>query len=56
MPDDRVRRLPYAACKAYNADFDGDELNMHFPQNELVRSEGQHLVTTHMHYLTPKVG
>lgn len=56
MPNDKVLRMPYANCKAYNADFDGDELNMHFPQNELARSEAQHLVTTHAQYLTPKDG
>lgn len=56
MPKDRVLRLPYANCKAYNADFDGDELNLHFPQNEVARSEANHLVTTHNQYLTPKDG
>lgn len=56
MPKDRVLRMPYANCKAYNADFDGDELNMHFPQNELARSEAKHIVTTHNQYLTPKDG
>jgi DNA-directed RNA polymerase I subunit RPA1 len=25
-------RMHYANCKTYNADFDGDEMNMHFPQ------------------------
>lgn len=53
---DRVLRMPYANCKAYNADFDGDEMNLHFPQNELARSEAYHLVTTHNQYLTPKDG
>ncbi|CAL4060940.1 unnamed protein product [Meganyctiphanes norvegica] len=56
MPKDRVLRMPYANCKAYNADFDGDELNMHFPQNELARSEALNLITTHNQYLTPKDG
>lgn len=56
MPKDRVLRMPYANCKAYNADFDGDELNMHFPQNELARSESHHLITTKNQYLTPKDG
>ncbi|KAG7161070.1 DNA-directed RNA polymerase I subunit RPA1-like [Homarus americanus] len=56
MLNDRVFRMPYANCKAYNADFDGDELNLHFPQNEIARSEAQHLVTTHNQYLTPKDG
>ncbi|XP_068205698.1 DNA-directed RNA polymerase I subunit RPA1 [Palaemon carinicauda] len=56
MAKDRVLRMPYANCKAYNADFDGDEFNMHFPQNELARSEAKHIVTTHNQYLTPKDG
>ena len=28
----RVIRIHYANCKSYNADFDGDEINVHFPQ------------------------
>lgn len=52
----RVLRMPYANCKAYNADFDGDEMNLHFPQNLLAQSECQSLVTTHNQYLTPKDG
>ncbi len=28
-------RLHYGICKSYNADFDGDEMNAHFPQNEV---------------------
>ncbi|MCL4118516.1 UNVERIFIED_CONTAM: hypothetical protein GTU68_048031 [Idotea baltica] len=56
MPKDRVLRLPYANCKAYNADFDGDELNLHFPQNEMARSESLHIVNTQHQYLTPKDG
>jgi DNA-directed RNA polymerase beta' subunit len=37
---ERTLRLHYANCKTYNADFDGDEMNMHFPQNEIARAEG----------------
>lgn len=40
LKGDKTLRLHYANCKAYNADFDGDEMNAHFPQNELARSEG----------------
>ena len=36
-------RLHYANCKSYNADFDGDEMNAHFPQNELARSEAYNI-------------
>jgi DNA-directed RNA polymerase I subunit RPA1 len=43
LPGEMTIRLHYANCKAYNADFDGDEMNIHFPQNELSRSEAYHL-------------
>ena len=39
LPGEKTLRLHYANCKAYNADFDGDEMNAHFPQNELCRAE-----------------
>lgn len=48
-------RLHYANCKAYNADFDGDEMNAHFPQSELGRAEAYTLVSTDQQYLVPKV-
>lgn len=32
-------RMNYAPCKAYNADFDGDEMNGHFPQNYVAQTE-----------------
>lgn len=56
LPGVRVLSMPYANCKAYNADFDGDEMNLHFLQNELARSEADSLITTHQQYLTPKDG
>jgi DNA-directed RNA polymerase I subunit RPA1 len=28
-------RLHYSNCKSYNADFDGDEMNAHFPQERV---------------------
>jgi DNA-directed RNA polymerase beta' subunit len=28
----QIFRIHYANCKSYNADFDGDEMNMHLPQ------------------------
>ena len=39
LPGEKTLRLHYANCKTYNADFDGDEMNAHFPQGELARSE-----------------
>ncbi|XP_056138723.1 DNA-directed RNA polymerase I subunit RPA1 [Lampris incognitus] len=56
LPDEKVLRLHYANCKAYNADFDGDEMNAHFPQSELSRAEAYTLVSTDQQYLVPKDG
>ncbi|GLD62726.1 DNA-directed RNA polymerase I subunit RPA1, partial [Lates japonicus] len=54
LPGEKVLRLHYANCKAYNADFDGDEMNAHFPQSELGRAEAYTLVSTDQQYLVPK--
>lgn len=55
LPEEKVLRLHYANCKAYNADFDGDEMNAHFPQSELGRAEAYVLACTDQQYLVPKV-
>lgn len=39
LKGEKTLRLHYANCKHYNCDFDGDEMNAHFIQNELGRSE-----------------
>ncbi|XP_074052840.1 DNA-directed RNA polymerase I subunit RPA1 [Macrotis lagotis] len=56
LPEEKVLRLHYANCKAYNADFDGDEMNAHFPQSELGRAEARILACTDEQYLVPKDG
>lgn len=56
LKGEKTLRLHYANCKAYNADFDGDEMNAHFPQNEIARSEAYNLVSTDFQYLVPKDG
>ncbi|XP_060699719.1 DNA-directed RNA polymerase I subunit RPA1 isoform X2 [Hemiscyllium ocellatum] len=56
LPGEKVLRLHYANCKAYNADFDGDEMNAHFPQNELGRAEAYVIASTDEQYLVPKDG
>ena len=35
----RTFRFNECACTPYNADFDGDEMNMHLPQTEEARAE-----------------
>ena len=33
-----------SVCTPYNADFDGDEMNLHLPQNEMARAESDQLM------------
>jgi len=56
LVEEKTLRMHYANCKAYNADFDGDEMNAHFPQSELARAECYHLASTDCQYLVPKDG
>uniref|UniRef100_A0A182J8W8 DNA-directed RNA polymerase subunit n=1 Tax=Anopheles atroparvus TaxID=41427 RepID=A0A182J8W8_ANOAO len=56
LSGEKIFRLHYSNCKSYNADFDGDEMNAHLPQNELARSEGYGLVAVPYQYLVPKDG
>ncbi|QBM88558.1 DNA-directed RNA polymerase I subunit RPA1 [Metschnikowia aff. pulcherrima] len=56
LPGEKTLRLHYANTGAYNADFDGDEMNMHFPQNENARAEALNLANTDLQYLTPTSG
>ncbi|KAH8426320.1 DNA-directed RNA polymerase I core subunit RPA190 [Aspergillus melleus] len=56
LPNEKVIRMHYANCNTYNADFDGDEMNMHFPQNELARSEAMMLADADHQYLVATSG
>ncbi|GFN85498.1 DNA-directed RNA polymerase subunit [Plakobranchus ocellatus] len=56
LPDIKTLRMHYSNCKAYNADFDGDEMNAHLPQCELSRAEASVLVCVDNQYLVPKDG
>lgn len=53
LPGERTLRMHYANCGAYNADFDGDEMNVHFPQDEVSRAEASTLALTDNQYITP---
>lgn len=37
--DHRTFRFNECVCTPYNADFDGDEMNLHVPQTEEARAE-----------------
>lgn len=56
LPNERTIRMHYANCNTYNADFDGDEMNMHFPQNELARAEAMMLADADHQYLVATSG
>ncbi|EFX06682.1 DNA-directed RNA polymerase 1 subunit [Grosmannia clavigera kw1407] len=56
LPGEKTIRMHYANCNTYNADFDGDEMNMHFPQNEIARVEALQLADTDHQYLSGTQG
>ena len=58
-----VRVLPYrtfrlhpAVCPPYNADFDGDEMNLHVPQSEEARAEASLLMRVQDQLISPRYG
>ncbi len=58
-----VRVLPYktlrlnpAVCFPYNADFDGDEMNLHIPQTEEAMAEAEILMLVDTQLISPRYG
>ncbi|KAF4342405.1 DNA directed rna polymerase iii subunit rpc1 [Fusarium beomiforme] len=49
-------RLNECVCNPYNADFDGDEMNLHVPQTEEARAEAINLMGVKYNLSTPKNG
>lgn len=47
-------RLNLAVTTPYNADFDGDEMNMHVPQNLETKAEAKHLIHVPKQIITPQ--
>lgn len=56
LPGEKTIRMHYANCNTYNADFDGDEMNLHFPQNEVARAEALQLADTDHQYISGTAG
>jgi DNA-directed RNA polymerase subunit A' len=59
----RVKVLPYktfrlhlCVCPPYNADFDGDEMNLHVPQSEEAQTEAALLMRVQDQILSPRYG
>jgi DNA-directed RNA polymerase subunit A' len=52
----RSFRLNPSVCTPYNADFDGDEMNLHIPQTEEAFAEAEILMEVQTQIITPKNG
>jgi DNA-directed RNA polymerase subunit A' len=52
----RTFRLNTAVCRPYNADFDGDEMNLHIPQTEEARAEAEILMAVQTQLISPAHG
>jgi DNA-directed RNA polymerase subunit A' len=59
----RVKVMPYhtfrlnlAVCPPYNADFDGDEMNLHVPQSEEAIAEAKILMLVQENMISPRFG
>ena len=55
MPQ-KTFRFNLAVCPPYNADFDGDEMNLHVLQSEEARAEAKILMRVQEHILSPRFG
>ena len=49
-------RLHPSVCPPYNADFDGDEMNLHVPQSEEARAEAMLLMRVQDQLISPRYG
>ena len=52
----RTFRFNECVCTPYNADFDGDEMNIHLPQTEEARAEALVLMGSKSNLVTPRNG
>lgn len=52
----RTFRFNECVCAPYNADFDGDEMNLHVPQTQEARTEALELMGVVNNIMTPKNG
>ena len=54
--DAKTFKLSLTVTKLLNADFDGDEINCHVPQNPMATTEVKELMVTPFNMLSPKKG
>ncbi|KAL6987100.1 DNA-directed RNA polymerase [Sarracenia purpurea var. burkii] len=56
LKGEKTLRMHYTNCRSYNADFDGDEMNVHLPQDEISRAEAYNIVNANNQYIVPTRG
>ena len=54
LQDAKTFRVSLAVTKPLNADFDGDKINCHVPQNPMATREVKELMAKPFHILSPK--
>ena len=52
----RTLRFHYVSGKSYNADFDGDEMNVHVPQSLECRAELETIMDANLNFIVPTSG
>jgi DNA-directed RNA polymerase III subunit RPC1 len=52
----RTLRFNECVCKPYNADFDGDEMNIHLPQTYEAQAEARILMDVKNNLMIPRSG
>ncbi len=52
----KTLRINPTVCHPYNADFDGDEMNIHIPQTEEARAEAEILMMVQTQLISPRYG
>lgn len=52
----KTLQMNLACCKSFNADFDGDEMNIHAPQSQEARAELLNLSLTKKHLISAQSG
>ena len=53
---EKTIRMHYVNCNTFNADFDGDEMNLHCPQDPVARAEALYIANADVQFLGPTAG
>ncbi|EER13182.1 DNA-directed RNA polymerase I largest subunit, putative [Perkinsus marinus ATCC 50983] len=56
LSKEKTIRMHYSNCNTFNADFDGDEINLHCPQDSNARAEAIYIASADHQYLGPTSG